>query len=83
VHFVAEHLPNWESFPVNFLAKYLQIHRDHVLRLIELGEISPVLDLRAPNSTRSCLRVPREAVLDFLKTRQVTVVGKKQKIPKT
>jgi len=81
MRFVAEHLPNWESFPVNFVAKYLQIHRDHVMRLIELGEISPVLDLRAPNATRSYLRVPREALLDFLKTRELAIV-QKQKIPK-
>ena len=38
---------------------------------IESGELQGAIDLRGKNSSRSCVRIPRESVISFLEARQI------------
>jgi hypothetical protein len=73
---VIECLPSGDNFPVYVLARYLHVHRQHVLNLIDSGEIKCAIDIRGPGASRSTIRVPRWAVEEFLKSREIIVVGK-------
>jgi hypothetical protein len=74
---VTEHLPAGESFPVWRLAQLFHIHRTHLTNLIEQGELV-AFDLRGKNSSRSCVRVPRNSLVEFLAKRQIlAAAGKK------
>jgi hypothetical protein len=73
---VTEYLPDGKSFPLNVLARALCVHRDHLIHLIECGEL-PAVDLRAPYSSKSCIRIPREAIEEFLRKRIVATVPRK------
>ena len=68
-----EYLPPGESFPVHVLARVLQVHRDHVINLIDNGELKCAVDLRSPGASRSLIRVPRAAVVEFLQSRRIIV----------
>jgi hypothetical protein len=67
---VTEHLPAGESFPVWKLAQLFHVSDQHLVNLIEEGEIT-AFDLRGKTSSRSCVRVPRNALIEFLQRRQV------------
>ena len=69
------YLPPGESFPVHVLARALQVTRNHVINLIDCGEITHAVDLRGAGSSRSTIRVPRSAVIEFLESRKIMVVG--------
>jgi hypothetical protein len=77
---VTEYLPAGESFPVHLLARILHVHRDHVIHLIDAGEIQCAVDLRGPGASRSTIRVPRAAVIEFLESRRILVVASPKKI---
>jgi len=69
-------LPAGDSFPVHVLARYWHVTRPHIINLIESGEIKCAIDIRSPGASRSTIRIPRWAVEEFLKTREIIVVGK-------
>jgi hypothetical protein len=70
-------LPQGESFPVWKLAQMFHIDRKHLANLIEQGELV-AFDLRGKSSSQSCLRVPRNSLIEFLAKRQILAsVGKK------
>jgi hypothetical protein len=78
VWFVTEHLPAGESFPVWQLAQMFHVDRKHLINLIESGEIKVAFDLRGKASSQSCIRVPRNSLLEFLEKRQVIVPAPKR-----
>jgi len=55
------------------LARYWHVDRKHVVNLIDAGEIKWAIDLRAPSSNRSTIRIPRSSVVAFLSTRVIRV----------
>jgi hypothetical protein len=67
-------LPPGNSFPVHLLASALHVSRNHLIKLIDTGEIKCAVDLRSPGSSCSTIRVPRAAVLEFLESRKIVVV---------
>lgn len=69
IDFNAE-LPPWEFFPVWQLAKSWNCSREHVANLVESGELPVGLDLRTKGSSKSMIRVPRRAVVEFLNRRK-------------
>jgi hypothetical protein len=60
------------------LAKILCCHRQHLVNLCESGAIKVAIDIRGKGSSRSTIRVPRAAVLEFLESRQVIVLPSPQ-----
>ena len=72
---VTDCLPPGESFPVHVLARALHVTRNHVVNLIDCGELKCAVDLRSPGASRSTIRVPRVAVVEFLEARIIKVVG--------
>lgn len=66
-------LPAGDHFSVCVLARYLHVTRNHVVNLIDSGEIRCAIDIRGSGASRSTLRVPRWAVEEFLKSRKVIV----------
>lgn len=68
-------LPADNSFPVHLLAKLLNVHRTHIVHLIETGELRCAVDLRSSQSSRSCIRVSRVAILEFLEAREIQVIS--------
>jgi hypothetical protein len=69
-----EYLPAGESFPVHVLSRVLHVHRTHITSLIESGEIKCGFDIRGAQSSRSTIRVPRAAVVEFLERRKIVIV---------
>jgi len=69
-------LPAGDNFPVHVLARYWHVDRKHIINLIESGEIRCAIDLRSPHASRSTIRVPRWAVEEFLRSREIIVVSK-------
>jgi hypothetical protein len=76
---VTEHLPAGESFPVWQLAQLFHVNRQHLINLIESGEIKIAFDFRGKSSSKSCIRVPRDSLIAFLEKRQVIAVTRKRK----
>ena len=67
-----EELPrNMEFFPVWFLAKLWHATSNHVVNLIDSGELKVPVDLRNKASSRAMIRVPRACVVEFLNRRKV------------
>jgi hypothetical protein len=64
-------LPPQDFFPVWQLARIWKAHRQHVINLIESGELKVPVDLRNKASSRSMIRVPRASVVEFLNRRKV------------
>jgi len=56
-------------FAIWQLSKVLRCNRQHIVDLVEQGELV-AFDLRGANSSRSCVRVPRASVIAFLEARQ-------------
>ena len=73
-HVAEYYLPPGGSFSVIVLARALQVTRNHVINLIDTGEIKCAVDLRGPGASRSTIRVPRAAVIEFLESRRIVIV---------
>ncbi len=63
-------LPPWDFFPLYWLAARLHVTTKHLDNLILTGEIRCAVDLRGNKSSRATIRLPRQAVVDFLNGRQ-------------
>lgn len=63
-------LPDWDGFPVWWLAKRWKISDEHWQNLIDRGELKACVDLRTPGSSRSVLRVTRASLLEFFHRRK-------------
>lgn len=72
---MTEHLPAGESFPVWKLAQLFHVSAQHLVDLIEEGEIV-AFDLRGKTSSRACIRVQRAELIKFLQSREITATGK-------
>ena len=70
-------LPAGDNFPVHVLARYWHVDRKHIINLIDSGEIRCAIDIRGAASSRSTIRIPRWAVVEFLKNREIIVVDKR------
>jgi len=62
--------PKINFFPVWQIAKLLNVSAGHVFHLIESGELACPVDLRNSASSRTCIRVPRKCLSDFLNSRK-------------
>lgn len=69
IDFNAE-LPPQDFFPVWQLAKSWRCSPEHVIRLVESGELPVGLDLRNKASSKTMIRVPRKSVVKFLTRRK-------------
>ena len=67
-------MPEGENIPVHVLARFLHVTRNHVINLIDSGEIKCAVDIRGASASRSTIRVPRWAVEDFLRSREIIIV---------
>jgi hypothetical protein len=74
----ADLLPAGESIAIWQLARHWHCHREHIIRLVESGAIR-AFDLRGAGSSRSTLRIPRAALVEFLEKRQVIVPPSRDK----
>ena|ERR1017187_3299066 len=63
-------LPPWDFFPVFCLAEKWHVTTQHVINLIESGELEVGVDLRNKASSRAVIRVPRKSVVRFLNARK-------------
>lgn len=63
-------LPDWESFPVWWLAKRWCVSDEHWHNLIDDGEMMLAIDLLRTGSSRSLRRVTRASLLEFLNRRK-------------
>jgi len=63
-------LPDWSFFPCHWLAHRLQVDSKHIANLIESGEIKCAVDLRSRGASRTTIRIPRAAVVEFLTRRR-------------
>ena len=66
-----DHLPRIEFVPVFLLAKLWRCHRQHIINLIDSGELKVPVDLRGKASSKSMIRIPRASVVEFLNRRKV------------
>jgi Helix-turn-helix domain len=64
-------LPDQSWFSIVQLAQLLKINRQHLRHLVEEGQFSHAVDLRSKGSPRACVRVSREAVLEFIEERDL------------
>jgi len=74
----ADLLPAGESIAVYQLARHWHCDRGHIIHLVESGAIR-AFDLRGEGSSRSTLRIPRAALVEFLEKRQVIVPPSRDK----
>jgi helix-turn-helix protein len=72
----AEYLPAGESFPIWYLAKLFHCDRQHLVHLVKSGEIAGAIDLRGKSSSRSCIRIPRDSLIEFLESRKIAGASK-------
>ena len=63
-------LPDDQWFSIVQLAQLLKINPQHLRHLVEEGQLSPAIDLRSKGSPRACVRVSRDAVLEFIEERE-------------
>jgi hypothetical protein len=70
-------LPAGQCFPVWQLAKLLGCHRQHIINLVEQGDLV-AFDLRGPGSSRATLRIPRNSMIAFLEARQIIATAEKR-----
>jgi hypothetical protein len=66
-------LPPGDTIAVWALAEALGVHRTHITNLLDQGEIKCAIDLRGKGSSRSTIRIPRSAILEFIEKRQVAI----------
>jgi hypothetical protein len=67
-------LPHGESLPLYVVARTLGLDRKHLVHLVESGEIKTAYDCRNATASRSTIRIPRDAVLEFLERRKIVIV---------
>jgi hypothetical protein len=59
-----------EWFSIRWLARHWNKSAQHVINLVDSGEIKTSVDLRGKGSKRSDTNIPRSAVVDFLNRRK-------------
>jgi excisionase family DNA binding protein len=59
-------LPSKKLLRVQEVASTLNCSMDHVYHLIAEGALATVVDLRSRSAQRSCPRISRDSVLEFL-----------------
>jgi hypothetical protein len=64
-------LPDWDGFPVFWVAKRWHCTSNHILNLIDSGEIKVPIDLRNKASSRAMIRIPRGSLIEFINRRKV------------
>ncbi len=65
-----QELPEWNFFPVHWLAKEWHCSGKHICNLIDTDELKIGIDLRGLKSSRAMIRVPRKSLVEFLNARQ-------------
>jgi hypothetical protein len=65
-------LPDWDAFPVHWLAKRWRVSAHHVADLVEEGEITGAIELCGKAASRSLIRITRVGVIEFEMKRKVT-----------
>jgi Helix-turn-helix domain len=65
-------LPEGEMFSIEQLSKILRCNRQHIVALVEEGELV-AYDLRGKDSGRSCVRVLRDSVISFLRASDIVL----------
>jgi hypothetical protein len=58
-----------EWFSIRWLARHWGKSPRHISNLVESGEIAVATDMRGKGAKRSCMNIPRKAVVDFLNRR--------------
>jgi excisionase family DNA binding protein len=61
--------PRPETYTIAEAAKVLNCSTRHVARMLEDKEIPQYMDLRRADSPRQMIRVPRQALLEYMKKR--------------
>jgi hypothetical protein len=69
--FDAELPPKMEFFPVWFLGKLWHCSAQHVINLVDSGELKVPVDLKGKAASKTMIRVPRASVVEFLNRRKV------------
>lgn len=59
-----------EWFSIRWLARHWNKSVQHVINLVDSGEIKTSVDLRGKHAKRSDTNIPRFAVVDFLNRRR-------------
>lgn len=67
-----DELPDWDGFPLFWLAKRWHTTTQHLFNLIDTKQIKCPVDLRNKASSRAMIRVPRKSVIAFLNSRKDT-----------
>lgn len=62
--------PDREKFRVWEVATILHCTQEHVIHLIEEGQLGPVVDIKTAGATRSSFVVPRPGLVKFLQERK-------------
>ena len=63
-------LPRRESFSVHWIAEYWRCSVQHVINLIESGELPVDADLRKKAPTKTMIRVSRKSLAEFMNSRK-------------
>ena len=63
-------LPRWESFSVHWIANHWRCSVQHVINLIESGELPVDADLRKKAPTKTMIRVSRKSLAEFMNSRK-------------
>jgi hypothetical protein len=71
IDFDAELPANRNFFPVWELAKSWHCSVQHIINLVESGELKVPVDLKGKSATKTMIRVPRASVVEFLNRRKV------------
>lgn len=65
-----DELPPWDFFPVWWLAERWHCDTEHIVHLIDSGELPLGVDLRNKGSSKTMIRIPRKSVVHFLNLRK-------------
>lgn len=58
-----------EWFSIRWLARHWGKSVQHIINLVDSGEIKTAVDMRGKHAKRSDTNIPRKAVVDFLERR--------------
>jgi len=81
----AKLLPPGELLPIHVIARALNCNRSVLFNHIDSGELI-AYDVRNAGSSRFCIRIERQSLLEWIKKRQGTIgkhVGKRERISPT
>jgi hypothetical protein len=63
-------LPPWNFFPIAWCANEWHCSPEHIVNLIETGELPVGVDLRGHKSSKMMIRIPRKSLVAFLNHRK-------------